>query len=273
MRRLLSLGLSPQLCHEIAADAGQAQDLDGAWNGALASLLGRIRCTDDEILTCGGVIALVGATGVGKTTTVAKLAAQYILRHGPGTVGLVTTDGYRIGTQEQLRAFGRILDIPVAYAANRADLATELERLSDRSLVLIDTQGIGQRDARLMDHLSLLGGEGSDGLRCHVVLAANTQPDGLQEVIAAFRRITLHGAIVTKVDEAVSLGGVISTLLTHDLPLGYIADGQQVPDDLKPGNPRELVRTSLSQPARELAPADHEAHALTLGPMVAGLHA
>jgi flagellar biosynthesis protein FlhF len=272
MEQLLTLGLEPRLCHEVAQQVGEIQGFDAAWQSALEVLVRQLRHLGDEILTQGGVVALIGPTGVGKTTTVAKLAAQHILRHGPGSVGLITTDGYRIGTQEQLRAFGRILDIPVAYAPNKRELAAHLDQFSDRKLVLVDTQGIGPHDTRLIQHLGLLDGEVARRLRCYVVVAANTQLAGQRDVVTAFQRLPLHGAIVTKVDEAASLGNIISILITSGLALTYITDGQQVPDDLRPADPRELLRAALAVMRQGASASDEETHAFTFGRMVAGLH-
>lgn len=246
--RLLKLGLAPTLARELAGKVNQFDEPDSAWREALLMLVESLRVTGDEVLDHGGVVALVGATGVGKTTTVAKLAARYALRHGPRQVALVTTDAYRVGAQKQLLTYGRILDAPVHVAANDQELIELVGSLASRGLVLIDTAGMSQRDLRLSKQFSRLSRIAD--VRSYLVASANTQRAVLDDVVRAFDRTRLAGCIVTKLDEAVSLGGVLSVAIRHDLPLAYMADGQQVPEDLHPARAHRLISRAVAMARR-----------------------
>ncbi|MBI5461878.1 MAG: flagellar biosynthesis protein FlhF, partial [Gammaproteobacteria bacterium] len=151
LRRLTDLGLTPALCNLLTEQVGPVEDDEQAWRRALGLLAHHVAVTDDDILNSGGIVALVGSTGVGKTTTVAKLAARFALRHGQRSVALITTDCYRIGAHEQLFTYGRILGVPVQVASSHEELRNALSSLSDKRLVLIDTAGMSQRDLRLAE--------------------------------------------------------------------------------------------------------------------------
>ncbi len=244
MHRMIELGLSQSLSREIATIASGVDDPDHAWRLGLSDLAGRIEVTGDDIIDNGGVVALVGPTGVGKTTTVAKLAARFALRHGRRHVALVTTDSYRIGAHEQLRTYGRLLGIPVHIAATKDELRATLSELSDRKLVLIDTAGMSQRDLRLSSQISTL--EGFKSVRSYLVLSATTQGVALDQAVRAFRKITLAGCILTKLDEAATIGGALSVAIRHQLPVAYIGDGQRVPEDMHPARAHNLVNRGVA---------------------------
>jgi flagellar biosynthesis protein FlhF len=195
----------------------------------------------------GGVVALVGSTGVGKTTSVAKLAARYVLRHGQRHVALVTTDSYRIGAHEQLMTYGRLLGIPVQIASDHKELHSALNSLADKRLVLIDTAGMSQRDVRLSEQFATLADSGIP-IRTLLVLSATAHPSVLTETVEAFSSVDLEGAILTKLDEAAKLGGVLSTVINQQLPLMFVTDGQRVPEDMHLARAQNLV-----QKAAELA--------------------
>ena len=245
LRRLSALGLPSGLCAELAEAAGDAADPEQGWRRALGLLAQRLPVTDDDILSQGGIVALVGSTGVGKTTTVAKLAARYAMRHGPRSVALVTTDSYRIGAHEQLFTYGRILGIPVQVAADHEELHNTLQSLRDKRLVLIDTAGMSQRDLRLSEQFTTLREAGMP-IRSYLVMSATTQAEVLEEAVRAFSQGRLDGCILTKVDEAAGLGGAISVIAGHELPLAYVGDGQRVPEDLHPARAQNLVNRALS---------------------------
>jgi flagellar biosynthesis protein FlhF len=261
IRRLRELGLSAALAHKIANEIPEQPDMERAWRQALALFAHYLPVTHDDILTHGGVVALVGATGVGKTTTVAKLAARCLLRHGPKSVALITADDQRIGAHEQLKIYGQILDIPVRLARDHATLQAAITELRGHRLVLIDTAGMSQRDLRLAEQLGRLRA-GSPAVRLYLVLAANGQIAATEETVAAFAAGTLHGAIITKLDETASLGGVLSVLSHHRLPAAYVSEGQRVPEDLAPARAHHLVsrcvavmqqtRAALAAPASNL---------------------
>jgi flagellar biosynthesis protein FlhF len=245
LRRLRELGLSAGMCRRIAHDVAEDADFDRAWRDALAVLAHNLPVTNDDILVHGGVVALVGPTGVGKTTTVAKLAARCILRHGARSVALVTTDGERIGAQEQLRVYGKILGAPVHFARDADALRGVLAEVRSHRLVLIDTAGMGQRDIRLSAQLNLLRTTPTPVRSC-LVLSAAAQFAALEETVRAFSPAAPQSCIVTKVDETTSLGGVLSVAARHRLPFGYVSDGQRVPEDLRPARSHTLVSRAVS---------------------------
>jgi flagellar biosynthesis protein FlhF len=251
--QLLKLGLAPELAREIAGAIPAAASLDDAWRSALALLVQRLPQTTDPIAEHGGVAALIGPTGVGKTTTIAKLAGSFVQRHGPGSVGLITTDDFRLGAHEQLLAFGRVLGIPVRTARDGPTIQAALQELSNRPLVLIDTEGAGHRHGEPRDRLGALDQAGVS-LKRYLLLAANAQRASLGRTVAAFSLRPLDGCVITKVDESGSLGEIISTLITAALPMVYLSDGQQVPDDLHPARAEDLVRRA----SRLIAPSEGE---------------
>ncbi len=264
IKRLADLGLGPDVSRRLADHVRGDEDPDAAYRKALALIARYLPVTDDEIVAQGGVVALVGPTGVGKTTTVAKLAARYALRHGRERVALVSTDNYRIGAQDQLLTYARILDVPVYTAGNRHELRTLLDDLVDRGLVLIDTVGMSQRDVRLAEQFKTLGS--AEGLvRTYLVLSAATQLSTLTESVRAFRAADPAGCILTKLDEATTLGGVLTCALRTRLPLAYLGVGQRVPEDLQAARGDTLVHKACALLEEFGQNTDEEAVALSLG--------
>lgn len=243
VNQLSELGIDRTIACRIARDLPDANAAERPPNPA--SLLCRdVPVTDDDPVLKGGVIALVGPTGVGKTTTLAKLAARYADKFDLRDIALVTTDCFRIGAREQLFTYGQLLGVPVFTAQNRDELEQVLAKLSQRKLVLIDTAGMGPRDTRLAAQFSVLEAARAS-LRTYLVLAANAQPADLQDVVKQFRATPLSGAILTKVDEAARLGGALSTVIRHKLPVAYITDGQKVPEDIHRERPDQLVLRAI----------------------------
>ncbi len=241
MRRLTNMELSSDLIERVSAPTVHARDDEHAMQLALAELAATVPVAENDIFDQGGIVALVGSTGVGKTTSVAKLAARYVLRHGQRHVALVTTDSYRIGAHEQLMTYGRLLGIPVQVASNHKELRSTLNSLADKRLVLIDTAGMSQRDVRLTEQFATLADSGIP-IRTLLVLSATLHPSVLDETIRAFSDVALDGAILTKLDEAASLGGVLSTVINQNLPLMFTANGQRVPEDFHPARADKLVQ-------------------------------
>jgi flagellar biosynthesis protein FlhF len=192
----------------------------------------------------GGVYALVGPTGVGKTTTVAKIAAECTLKLGAQRVALVTTDTYRIGAVDQLRIYGKILGAPVFAIKTDADLARTLFDLRACHLVLIDTVGMSQRDRRITDQIALLASDAKRVKRL-LLLSAVAQANVLEDVVKAYRGDGLAGCILTKVDETLTLGAALDVLLRYKLPLHYVSNGQRVPEDLHRPNVLYLVERAF----------------------------
>jgi len=241
MRRLTGMELDPSLIEKISLATAAALSEEHAWQLALEELAASVPVADHDFLDAGGIVALVGSTGVGKTTSVAKLAARYVLRHGQRHVALVTTDSYRIGAHEQLMTYGRLLGIPVQVASDQKELRSTLNSLADKRLVLIDTAGMSQRDVRLSEQFSTLAGSGIP-LRTLLVLSATGHRSVVDETIRAFSGVSLDGSILTKLDEAASLGGVLSALTRQQLPLMFVANGQRVPEDMHPARAAQLVQ-------------------------------
>lgn len=269
LKRLNDFGLGYDLCLRLAEAAASEPDLGRAWDLALATLARGLSTTHDDILTQGGVVALVGPTGVGKTTTVAKLAAHYILRHGPRRVALITTDNCRIGAVDQLCTFGMIMDAPMRLANNHQELQVAIAEFADKSLILIDTAGMSQRDLRLSEQFALI--DGIPEISTYLVMAANPQIHALQEAVNAFRKIPLAGCILTKLDETNRLGGALTTLYEQQIPLAYISDGQRVPEDLQATNIDTLIRYAADLAEIHDSSGD-ESLALTFGRRVANAY-
>ncbi|GLS15419.1 MULTISPECIES: flagellar biosynthesis protein FlhF [Hydrogenophaga] len=190
----------------------------------------------------GGVVALIGATGVGKTTTAAKLAAQCVHKYGTASVGLITLDTYRVAGFEQLRAYGRMLGVVAHQAHDRAALVDLLNLLAGKRMVIIDTAGLGQRDQRIQEMLDLLD---MPAIKKTLVLNAGAHGDTLDDVLVAFKASTLHGVVLSKVDEAVKLGPAVDALIRHQVVLRGLANGQRVPEDWSGADAAALVRLSL----------------------------
>lgn len=271
LRRLMDFGLPAAHCEALVNQLGDIQEIDQAWRYVQDLLAEELLVTDDDILSRGGIVALVGPTGVGKTTTVAKLAARYALRNGQRNIALVTTDSYRIGAHEQLITYGRILGVPVQVASDAEELKATLKNLMDRNLVLIDTAGMGQRDLRLSEQFAILSGTGTP-IQTYLVLSATTQTAVHDEVLRTFDRTLLKGCILSKVDEAMSLGGLLSLLIQKQLPLAYVANGQRVPEDLHPARGKDLVNRAARLTEQLRVGTDHETLAQRFGRIAANAH-
>ena len=255
IENLQQLGLSEQVADQLACFMPEELNVKDAWQTALELLAGQLTTTNDDILRRGGVVALVGPTGVGKTTTVAKLAAGFAKRHGADQVALITTDCFRIGAFEQLATFGRIIGCPVKQAKDSEELSILLNQLQQRKLILIDTAGMSQRDLRLAEQLTSLVHNSRVKIRSYLVLSATAQAKVMQESMQQFKRIALSGCIFTKLDECLSLGEAINVALQQALPISYLTDGQRVPEDLKVADAAELVAQAEQLRLQHCAPS------------------
>jgi flagellar biosynthesis protein FlhF len=239
--RLLDLGLNEQIADQIAGYVPAQCHEAHAWKEATKLISEQINTTQNDIIHRGGVVALVGPTGVGKTTTIAKLAARFSQIHGHEQVALISTDTYRISGFEQLATYGKIIGCQVKLAKDSQALDVLLQQFSKKKLILIDTAGMGQRDMRLAENLANLVSNSRVRIRNYLVLAANSQQQVMQENVERFKKIPLSGCIYTKLDESISIGEIITTSIQNGLPIGYLTDGQRVPEDIKVANAEKLV--------------------------------
>ena len=239
--RLKGMGISEAVADQLACFIPDDVAPRQAWQETLNMLSKQLYTANNEILRRGGVYALVGPTGVGKTTTVAKLAALGAQKFGANNIALITTDTYRIGAYEQLSTYGRIIGCPVKQVKNAEELTEILYHLRNKRLVLIDTAGMSQRDLRLTEQLNTLMRNSRVDIRSYLVLSATAQLEVQQEAIKQFKQVQLSGCIFTKLDECLSLGEIISVAIQNRLPIGYLTNGQRVPEDIRVANAEKLV--------------------------------
>jgi len=240
--RLMTMGITENIADQVAGYVPHQMNEQDAWQYAQKLITQQLNTTKNDIIHRGGVVSLVGPTGVGKTTTIAKLAARFAQIHGADQVAMISTDSYRIAGFEQLATYGKIIGCQVKLAKDAQSLDGLLQQYSDKKLVLIDTAGMGQRDMRLAQHLTTLMSNARVRIRNYLVLAANTQQNVMQENVERFKKVPLVGCIYTKLDESLSVGEIISTSIQNGLPIGYLTDGQRVPEDIKVANAEKLVR-------------------------------
>lgn len=230
LRNFTQLGLDADIARRLAERSAVTHPV-GGWTAVLRTMVEELPVADTDPVSDGGTYAVIGPTGVGKTTTIAKLAARAALEYGPDSIGLVTTDTFRVAAREQLDTYGQIIGIPVSHASDAQSLGEALAALRNRRLVLIDTAGLSQRDPRLPEQLARLG-SASSGITTLLALSANGHAGAMQEIVDVFRTARPAACILTKTDEATSLGGALSVLIRSQLALAYVANGQRVPEDL-----------------------------------------
>ena len=241
LQQLCDMGISQTLAAQLVTYTPAECNEREAWLYLLKLLSNRLATNNDDILTQQGVVALVGPTGTGKTTTIAKLAARYAQKYGADQVALITIDTYRIAAYEQLATYGKIIGCPVRKAQSGEQLADLLFQLRNKRLVLIDTAGFSQRDSRLISQLATFGQVSGQQVKNYLVVQGNTQQATLKHIINAYKSIDLQGCIITKLDECYSLGEVVSNVIEAQLPVSYVADGQQVPEDIHVANAKSII--------------------------------
>ncbi len=243
-KRLKQIGLADVLAERLVQAIEADTEVDRAWKIALARLAEALPVVGENIADRGGILAFVGATGVGKTTTIGKLAAQYVLKHGSSSVALVTTDSYRIAAHEQLRTFGRILDIPVRVVDENRSLDDALHSLRDKRLVLVDTSGLSTSAGQREEQLEMLSSS-TYRIKKFLVLPCTAQQRVLETSAEQFRSLGLNGVVLSKVDESLSLGEAISTVIEQRLPVAYLGDGQKIPDSIEVARANVLVSRAV----------------------------
>ena len=242
--RVERIGLSDAIANQLMADAGQHQRASDAWRQCMAKLSKLIPVAGDELVEEGGVFAFVGQTGVGKTTSIAKLAANYVLKHGPGKVALITTDTYRVGAYDQLRSIGRILNVPVKAVDGENSLLTLLAKMRNYPLILIDTAGFRYGDPMLKNQLNQI--DACSNLKKILVLSSTSQLPTMKASIHAFSsQKPISASVITKLDETASIGEAISVVVESQLPVAYTTDGQEIPKDIHRATGHGLVAKAV----------------------------
>jgi len=230
-----------------AEDGAELEELRGLLAEALAGL---VKCAGSLRMKKSGprILAIVGPTGVGKTTTIAKLAAMHALNRG-ASVAMITTDNFRVGAIEQLKTYAKIMDIPLEVAATSQELAKTLARHADKDLILIDTAGRSPKD---VERLAELKGylECHPGIETYLCMSATTRARELDEIIATFGVLPITRFLFTKLDESESYGCIVNTHLKHKLPLSYFTTGQKVPEDIEVASARKLAALVVKESTR-----------------------
>jgi flagellar biosynthesis protein FlhF len=240
-QRLLDCGFSPALVRKLVDKL--PDDVEPhAWSSGVLERNLLTGQDGDALEDEGGVFALVGTTGVGKTTSTAKLAAAFATKHGASNLGLITLDAYRVGAHEQLRAYGRILGVPVHIAQDRASLEDLLELLAGKKMLLIDTAGIPQRDARARELMQMLS---HPSIRKLLVVNAAAQGETIEDVLMSYRAAQCHGVVLSKLDEAVKVGPALDAMIRHKLRVLAVGNGQRVPEDWHRLSSATLVQRAL----------------------------
>lgn len=252
LRVMLNSGFSSQLCDELMQLVQESPDAPPVMDQLQVLLESRVQTLDPmSVFDPGGIFAFIGPTGVGKTTAIAKIAARCVLRYGREQLALLTTDTFRIGAQEQLKVYAKIIGVPVISLRDSEDLAAKLSTMGDRRVILMDTAGVSQRDIQMLEQSQLLQ-EGAPALKRILVMSSTTDLRTQEDVILMHRQAAkanednaLMAAIITKTDEAAQIGPVLDCLVRHQLPLIFLANGQRVPEDLSQANVPYLSHRAL----------------------------
>ncbi len=242
IKRLVGLGVGWNTAQKLVGKVDANSEI--AWSEILFYIEKSIPHEDKDIVDQGGVIALVGPTGVGKTTTIAKMASRFVIRNSASQLALITTDCYKIGAQAQLKTFADLLGVPVHVAKTEGELYTLLSSLAHKKLILIDTAGTSQRDLELSKQLTKNRSK-MDKVRNYLVMSATTQLNVMQDIIQSFNQVVLQGCVLTKVDEALFLGNILTILIENKLCLSYLSEGQRVPEDLGRVSIRDLIDKTI----------------------------
>lgn len=257
LRELSEIGFTPELAARVADALPPGVDFTAARRLAIARIADQLATTGDRWSEFGGLVAFVGPPGAGKTSAIAKLAARWVLRHGNGELALISADVDRVGSIEETAHLGRLLGVRAYNVEMLGELPAVLTRVASARLVLIDTTGVGPRDGRLAAAVRALRST-SATLEIALTLSASTQAGALEEAVGALGDAGQCACVLTKLDEAASLGGALSALIRARLPIAYVSEGRRVPDDLRIARPLDLVSTAVLLAERLGAAADED---------------
>ncbi len=257
IRHLINMDLSPALARRMVREIPEHYQFEQARRTALALLSYQIPLYEDKILARGKVVQFIGSSGSGKTTTIAKLATRYALEYSPSEVLLATTDVYRVGGREQLRGYARILGIPLRSVTTREEYLSLFDEAANEKLVLVDTAGLSQRDEKFEAQMEMLRTGLGETSNC-LILPATEGYNSLSRLIESYRNVALNCCIPTKLDEAASLGGLLSASIDKALPIAAVCDGQRVPEDVHKPRADELVSRVVSRARQNQLAVDEE---------------
>ena len=257
LKEMAQLGMTQDLAESLVKKIPRELNFSAARRFALATIARTVQVTGDRWLEKGGIVAFAGPAGAGKTTLLAKLAARWVMRHGPRRVAMISADSVRIGAHEQFHTLGRLLGVTTHNVFDIAELPELLYELRHYQFVMIDTAGTSPRDPELARQLRLLSGMQAS-IETALVLPASTQTGAIDEVVQRFALARPTACCITKVDEAVSLGGMLSALIRHKLAAAYVSDGQRVPEDLAPARAHALVSKAVEIASHNGSSADDE---------------
>jgi len=243
-RRFVNLGASRNIAEQLIPQVKSDQDVECSWQNLLALFAKSINVNCQNILNEGGVLAFMGPTGAGKTTTIAKIAARYVIKHGADSVALISTDNYRISAQHQLASFARLLGVPVASVSSHRSLDELLNQFKNKKLVLVDTAGMSAKDTAIFEQLESIKNS-ARGIKRFLLMPATNQLAVLRQSLKLFSPFSPYSVIITKIDEAASLGEVLSLLVENNLPVAFTTDGQRVPEDIRLARNHHLVSKAV----------------------------
>lgn len=257
LRKFGKLGIHPAIARELVHQIPEDYTLDKAWRTALALLSYKVPVTNKSTLSSHTALSFCGASGSGKTTTIAKLATQYVLQHGVGSIVLATLDSYRVGGKEQLRSYSRILGVPMRSINSSEDMEDLLEQFHGRKLILVDTAGFSPGDQRYKEQITLLRSAGSKIQHC-LILPASAQTSALQQTVGIYRPLSPTSCIISKLDEASSIGTTLSISIREKLTVLFQCDGQQVPENIKKADAGSLIARAISMMKKLSVATDEE---------------
>ena len=272
LKELTELGFSHSVALEVVSQIPAKTDWQAAQRMALAMISKQLRVeAQPRWIDTGGVVAFVGPTGVGKTSLIAKLAARWVMQNGAANLVMISTDTLRIGAHDQIQNLGRLMGVPTYCLDRTSDLPALLATLmhrdgqsSQRRLILIDTAGVSQRDSRLATEFNLLG-QAHPQIEVSLVVSASTQAGSLDETFHSFANLKPQSCVLTKLDEATSLGGALSVLIKHGVSLAYTCEGQSIPEDLLPARVHRLMARAVELARHSSASADTELLSMRFG--------